>query len=59
MQGVIQGLVLNSSLYLVIFLNGACLSMILLTESKSFGMAHQCYCCEVLMCEASLLSSLE
>ena len=59
--GVIQGLVLNFSLYLVIFLNGACLSRMLFTESeKSFGMMHQCHCSEVLMCEASLLrSSLE
>ena len=29
-------------------------------SQKSFGMMHQCYCSEVLMCEASLLkSSLE
>ena len=58
--GVIQGLVLNLDLYLVIFLNGACLSRIYSWSHKGFGMMHQCYCSEVLMCGASLLrSSLE
>ena len=32
--GVIQGLVLNFGLYLVIFLNGVCLSRILFMESE-------------------------
>ena len=47
--GVIQGLVLNLSLYLVVFLNGTYISR----SQKSFGMMHQCYCSEVLMCGAS------
>ena len=33
---VMKGLVLNFKLYLVIFLNGACLSSILFMESKNF-----------------------
>ena len=51
--GVTQDLVLNFSLYLVIFLNGTCLSW----SQEDFGMMHQRYWSDVLMCDASLLRS--